>query len=94
MGGLRKESKSLCERGHGHHGEVGDRAGTQSGKSHRRSIIVLQAEDVGADKCAQAEDLQRLRQHLRQRRLFGNCPEETSSTDDFTEKTEAERPQR
>ena len=73
----------------GHHGEVGDPAGTQSGKSHRRSIIVLQAENVGADKCAQAEDLQRLRQHLRQRRLFGNCPEETSSTDDFTEKTEA-----
>ena len=94
MGGLRKESKSLCERGHGHHGEVGDQAGTQSGESHRRSIFVLQVEDVGADKCAQAEDLQRLRQHLRQRRLFGNCPEETSSTDDFTERTEEEGPQR
>ena len=39
----------------------------------------LQAEDVGADKCAQAEDLQRLRQHLRQRRLFGDSSEETSS---------------
>ena len=39
MRGLRKERKSLCVRGHGHHGEVEDRAGVQSGEGHRRSIL-------------------------------------------------------
>ena len=87
VGGLRKESKILRKRGHGHR-SVGDGADTHSGESHRHSIFATQV-DVGADKCTQAEDFQRLRQRLRQRRFLGNCSGEASSTDDFTERTEA-----
>ena len=54
----------------------------------------LQTEDDGTDKRAQTEDRQRLRQHLRQRRLFGDSSEEMSSIADSTERTEAEGPRR
>ena len=94
MGGLRKERKSLCVRGHGHHGEAGDRAGTQNGESHRRSIFFSYKQNmlmlIGARKLKTAKGYD----NICVREDLWETSEETSNTDDLTERTEAEGPQR